>query len=112
MPTVFEVFQPTAYTYLSVKRDSIAGTIIDSQTDAEGIFKLRSGTVAGGTQGTMQGSATLHIKPTEPFASDDLVGNGIRCGRDYEIVGQTAGHNYQTGIIEHYQLTLNPTEYS
>lgn len=114
--TVFDVFDLTDYTFLEISRGSVAGNTITSQTAAEGVFKLRSGMVVASNQGTRQSASTLHIRPGESFIAannGNLVGHGIRCqGKDYAITGQPGGQNYQSGVLEHYRLALDASDFS
>lgn len=87
-PTVFDVFDLSAYTFLELSRSGIKGNTIVNSTAAEGIFKLRGGFLrAQNSENTEQG-ATLHIRPTESFVEA------------------------HTPNREHYTLTLNPTDFS
>ena len=116
MTTVFDVFDLSPYTFLEISRGTVAGDMITSQTQADGVFKLRTGFVSADNQETRQSDATLHIKPSESFLAindGNLVGHGIRVqGKDYEITGITGGDNYDNGIREHYRATLGATDYS
>ena len=107
MDTVFTVFQPTPYQFLTISRGGVAGDGIIATTDAEGVFKLRNGMNVSDDQETKTSDATLHIKPTETFVSTGLTGHGIRVkGRTYEIIGTTEGMNFDTNEVEHYRCTL------
>lgn len=113
MATVFDLFTHTTYTFLEVSRGGVYGNVITSSQNAEGVFKLRNEMVMVNNQEVRQSAATLHVKPTESFMTNKVVGHGIRCmGQDYEIIGQTGGMNYDTGEMEHYTLTLQVTDYS
>lgn len=113
MTTVFDVFVNTPYTFLRVSRGGVYGNVITMSIDAQGVFKLRNGMVQANNQESRQSDATLHIRPSETFAAEDIVGQGIRHnGLDYEITGQTGGQNFDNGALEHYRLTLNRTDYS
>jgi hemin uptake protein HemP len=108
---VFDAFTTSTYTYLVISRGGVAGNVIESEIEAEGVFKLRSGMNVSSDQETKSSDATLHIKPDESFTPE--VGNGIRHdGQEYEIVGVTGGVNYDTGETEHYRATLQATEFS
>lgn len=113
---VFDVFDLTDYTFLQIARGGIAGNTIESETDAEGVFKLRSDMVRGENAETKESNATLHVRPTEPFLAaldNNLVGHGIAVfQKTYEVIGQTGGMNFDTGTMEHYTLTLQETEFS
>jgi len=113
---VFQTFANTSYDFLTIVRGTVAGDTITSTTQAYGVFKLRTGMNSGENAETRQSDATLHIRPTEPFIaanSGNLVGHGIRVeGKDYVIVGQTAGDNFDTGVREHIRVTLNAEDFS
>lgn len=110
--SVFDVFNQVDYTYLTISRGGVAGNTITSQISAKGVFKLSTGFLRG-VQEQKQADARLHIKPSESFADDDLIGQGIRVNnQDYVIVSQTRGDNRHVGITEHYTLTLQETDWS
>lgn len=112
MNTVFDHFTSTPYTFLELSRGGVLGDTIKSQTQAMGIFKERDGRVQfNANSDTVDSSATLHVKPSEPFVaslSDNLVGHGVsHQGQDYLITGQTTGRGGDNfDVIEHYRLTL------
>lgn len=111
--TVFDVFEEQEYTFLEVSRGEVYGNRILNEIDALGVFKLRNEQVMVNNQELRQSAATLHIHPEDSFVNDNMVGQGIRVGsQDYEIIGQTGGHNYDTGELEHYRLTLQNSDYS
>lgn len=111
--TVFDVFDLTDYQYLTVSRGGVYGNTITASATAQGVFKLRNEMIMTNNQELKQSAATLHVRPSESFASGDMVGNGIRCqGQDYEIIGQTGGDNYHDGDREHYTLSLQVTDYA
>lgn len=113
MESVFDVFDLTPYTFLEVSRGGVYGNVIIDQFEAEGVFKLRNEKIQVNNQEVRQSAATLHVRPSESFMSESVVGQGIHClGQDYEIIGQTGGMNYETGEMEHYTLTLQVTDYS
>ncbi len=113
---VFSHFTSTPYIFLELNRGGILGDTIKSQTLADGIFKERDGRVEFNQSLTTEdSSATLHVKPSEPFVaslSENLVGHGIRHqGQDYLIIGQTTGRGgVDFGTVEHYHLTLRREE--
>lgn len=112
---VFDAFPErlTAYQFLSISRGGVYGNVITASYNAEGVFKLRNEQIMVNNQELKQSAATLHIRPSETFASNDMVGQGIRVeGQDYEIIGQTGGDNYASGEREHYRLTLQNSDYS
>lgn len=112
---VFEAFPErlTAYQFLSISRGGVYGNVITASYNAEGVFKLRNEQIMVNNQELKQSAATLHIRPSEAFASNDMVGQGIRVeGQDYEIIGQTGGDNYANGEREHYRLALQNSDYS
>lgn len=113
---VFDVFDLTSYTFHQLSRGGITGNSVVGSYQALGVFKLRSGLVTNANSENLESGATLHVKPTESFVealNGKLIGHGITCqDRDYEIVGSTGGKDYHEGDLEHYRLTLNPTDYS
>lgn len=113
---VFEAFETIPYTFLLLNRGGITGNTIRVQYPATGVFKLRSQKIQTDNTETKDSNATLHIRPTEEFLSateNNLVGHGVRIeGRDYEIIGQTGGMNFHTGVMEHYTATLQEADYS
>ena len=113
MDTVFDVFEVTPYTFLSVLRGGVYGNVITSTVEATGVFKLRNDKVVDNNQELRQSAATLHVRPEEPFMTSLVVGQGIVVeGQEYEIIGQTGGKNYDNGVMEHYTLTLQNADYS
>ncbi len=114
MSTVFDVFVNSPYTFLELKRGGVYGNTIENSYDAIGVFKLRTGMVTSNNQETRDSDATLHIKPDESFlAVGSLVGHGIRAeGREFEIIGETGGRNFDNGELEHYRVTLKITDLS
>lgn len=112
---VFDAFPErlTAYQFLNITRGGVYGNVISATYNAEGVFKLRNEMVQINNQELRQSAATLHIRPDETFANNNLVGNGIRVeGQDYEIIGQTGGDDYANGDREHYTLTLQNTSFA
>lgn len=112
---VFQAFPELLreYQFLEVSRGGVYGNVITATHTSNGIFKLRNEQVMVNNQELKQSAATLHIRPDETFASNDMVGQGIRVeGQDYEIIGQTGGDNYANGVREHYRLTLQNSDYS
>lgn len=111
--TVFDLFEEVPYNYLEISRGGVYGNRILSSTPAMGVFKLRNEQVMVNNQELRQSAATLHIRPSEAFANDNMVGQGIsQGGIDYVIIGQTGGFNFDTGELEHYRLTLQNADYS
>lgn len=112
---VFDVFDLTDYTFLEISRGGVEGNMIVSQTTTTGVFKLRSQMVRGENSETKESNATLHIRPDESFlltTDNNLVGHGVIVnGKDYEIVGQTGGQNFDNGILEHYTATLQEADF-
>ena len=112
MDTVFDLFVSVPYTFLEISRGGVAGDTIVNTVDADGVFKLRDGMNVNNDQETKSSDATLHIRPTESFVSTGLVGHGIAVnGRTYEIIGRTEGMNFDTGVVEHYRVTLQEREF-
>lgn len=114
--TVFDVFVSVPYTFLIVNRGGVYGNVITSEIAATGVFKLRDGMIMLNNQESRQSDATLHVRPSESFIATvggDMVGHGIRKdGQDYEVLAQTGGDNFDTGVREHYRLTLQRTDYA
>ena len=112
MTTVFDLFGSDDYKYLVTESSSIAGDVIKSATAHKGIFKLRDGMVEGERE-LRTSDATLHVHPQDYTNAKDLVGNGIlHNGVFYEIVGCTAGTNFNTHTVEFYRLTLQVKKYT
>lgn len=113
MDTVFDLFEEMPFALLEVSRGGVYGNVVTETHQSTGVFKLRNEMVQLNNQELRQSAATLHIRPEEPFASSDLVGQGVRVDDvDYEIIGQTGGRNYDTGELEHYRLTLQKTDFA
>lgn len=110
---IFDIFALTDYTFLQLDSKSGGNQIVE-EYEASGVVKLRDGMIQTDNMETLDSSSTIHIKPTEPFASDldgDLVGHGIRVVKDgkesvYRIEGQVEGFDYDTGELEFYKVTL------
>lgn len=113
---VFSAFANTNYVFLQIARGGVRGNTIEAQFNATGVFKLRSDLVRGENSETKDSNATLHVRPTESFLAandNNLIGHGVRVnGKDYEVIGQTGGMNYQTGVLEHYTATLQESDFS
>ncbi len=112
---VFDAFPErlTAYQFLSISRGGVYGNVITASYEAQGVFKLRNEQIMVNNQELKQSAATLHIRPSEAFANNDVVGQGIRVeGQDYEIIGQTGGDNYANGEREHYRLVLQNSDFA
>lgn len=113
MDTVFSLFEEIPYEFLEVSRGGVYGNRITESHNAYGVFKLRNEMVQVNNQELRQSAATLHVHPDESFITDNSVGQGVRVdGQDYEVIGQTGGRNFDTGVLEHYRLTLQATDYS
>lgn len=114
--TVFDVFEEIQYQFCQLLRGGVEGNSVVFAQPAWGVFKFRSNLVVGESTETKESNSTLHIRPTETFlATHDnyLEGQGVRVdGKDYEIVGQTTGRNFDNGTIEHYTLTLQETNFA
>lgn len=109
MSDIFSTFKTTPYTFLVLGQGGVYGNTSIQEYAAEGVFKLRRGLTQGVNVQNPTSTATLHIKPLEGFLDglDDLIGNGVRVdGKDYRIVGQTDGMNFDTNVLEHITLTL------
>lgn len=112
MMTVFDCFGSDDYKYLVTGSSTIQGDVILSATPLKGIFKLRDGMVEGDRE-LRTSDATLHVHPEDFEHPEALVGNGILYqGVFYEIVGCTAGTNFNTHTVEFYRLTLEVKKYA
>lgn len=113
---VFDVFQSVPYTFLQISRGGRNGNVILEETEATGVFKLRDGIAMQSNQETRESTASLHVRPTESFLAtvgNNMVGHGIRVDdQDYSVIEQTGGDNFDTGVREHYRLTLQRADYS
>lgn len=110
--TVFDLFGSVSYKYLVTSHSTINGDVIQSAATHQGIFKLRDGMVEGERE-LRTSDATLHVHPQDFETPEDLVGNGILYnGVFYEIVGSTAGTNFNTHTVEFYRLTLEVHKYA
>lgn len=112
MASVFDLFGSDSYKYLVTESSTIAGDVIKSATTHQGIFKLRDGMTEGERE-LRTSAATLHVHPQDYEHPEQLVGNGILYkGVFYEIVGSTAGTNFNTHTVEFYRLTLQVKKYA
>ena len=112
MGTVFNYFGSVDYYYLITGNSTVKGDVILSAEEHSGIFKLRDGMVEGDRE-LRTSSATLHVHPEDYENPEELVGNGILYdGVFYEIIGCTAGTNFDTHEVEHYRLTLQVKKYA
>ena len=112
MGTVFDYFGSVDYKYLETGSSTVNGDVILSATEHQGIFKERNGMVEGDRE-LRTSDATLHVHPEDYEHPESLVGNGIlHNGVFYEIVGMTAGTNFDTHEVEHYRLTLEVKKYA
>lgn len=114
-PTVFDLFSQVEMEYLTVKQGGVLGDTVEVEKTINGIFKNRAGETSQNGMELHTSSATAHVHPEDfNIASvQDLVGHGIRYGGvDYEIVGATAGTNFDNHKVEHYTLTLQVANYA
>lgn len=112
MMTVFDCFGSVEYKYLLIGSSTVQGDVILSAETHSGIFKLRDGMVQGDRE-LKTSRATLHVHPEDFEDPESLVGNGILVGGVfYGIIGCTAGTNFDTHEVEHYQLTLEVKKYA
>lgn len=86
-----------------------------SETEANGIVKLRDGMLQTDNMEQRQATSTIHIRPTEPFIATlggDMVGHGVRVEKDnheateYRIESQVEGYDFDSGQVEFYLVTL------
>jgi hypothetical protein len=115
---VFDAFPNalTTYTFLELVRGTPVGDRIVATTEAQGIFKHRTDLVLSDNQESRESSSRLKIRPSESFVSafnGNLKGHGIRIeDRDYVILDQTGGDNYEAGIREHISVILQAADFS
>lgn len=111
---MFNLFNTNAYKFLILEKELI-GSVATTEYNAEGVIKFRDGVVTGDGAETFESTATLHIKPNEPFIAllkGNLLGNGVRIEdeagetEDYKIIGQSIGKDFDTGNVEFYKVTL------
>lgn len=115
MATVFDVFKSVSYDYLTVERSNIRGNVIVGSTTHTGVFKEKGGMIQSGDMELAEASPTLHVRPSDfdVASCQEFVGNAVRVnGQTYNIEGATTGTNFDTGVIEHYTLTLAPMVFS
>lgn len=108
--TVFDVFQVTNYTFQLLSQGGIKGNQVVQEYECTGVFKEREDMVVNSNLETQEADATLHVRPDESFLAvinNYMIGHGIQVnGRDYRVIGQTGGDNYDNNVREHYRLTL------
>lgn len=117
---VFDLFSEVDYTFLKVSRGGVYGNVIQETFDAVGVADIDEGMISSNNQESYQSSSLLYVHPDEGYMSSitvdgkvNLVGNGVRIdGKDYQISGMGIGKNQDDGTIEHYELTLDNTDYS
>ena len=110
--TVFDAFKQIDYDYLTISRGNVYGNRIVESTPLRGIFKLRSGMTQDDNRELSQSDATLHAHPEDFVDVDEIVGNGVSYdGESYQIVGVTAGKNFETNLVEHLTFTLEKANY-
>lgn len=115
MTTVFDVFSETPYKFLEISQSTVRGDMVTEERRLMGIFKNKHGTVQSGNMESVDSTSTLHVHPSDfpEFSCDDFIGQGVEVGGvDYRIQGATAGTNFDTGVIEHYRLTLQQANFS
>lgn len=112
---VFDVFDLSDYTFYKLARGGVTGNTIVNSFNSNGVFKERRTLVVGDTTETKENNTTLHIRSTESFLAEvnnDCIGHGIYCqGKQYEVIEQTGGKNFDNGVMEHYTLTLQESEF-
>lgn len=114
MATVFSVFKSVPYTYLEISRGTVYGNRITSQRELMGVFKERDAMKLAGNVENYQSDARLHVKPRDFKVNSckELVGNGILVnGQFYSIRNASAGTDFDTGIIAHYRLDLELSDF-
>lgn len=105
----FDLFTTTDYTFLQLESKS-GGNIVVAETVANGIVKLRDGMTQADNVEAFASTATVHIRPTEPFVASlngNLIGHGIRHDSvDYRIEGQVEGYDFDLGKLTFIKVTL------
>lgn len=102
---MFQLFTNTPYVFLLVEQ-TVEGNEVTSETPAMGVFKLRTSMEQYDNMEQYDGDASIHIKPSESFASN-LLGNGIRVGdEEYRIINVVEGKDFDTGQVEFYRAIL------
>lgn len=112
VPTVFDVFSEVDMDLLAIKQGGVLGDTVEVLKTIKGVFKERSGQTSSNGMEAYTSSATAHVHPEDFVNGQELVGQGIRYGGvDYQIVGVTAGTNFENHKVEHYTLTLQVAKY-
>lgn len=111
---IFDLFDLTDYTFLQLESKTGGNQIVE-EWEAKGIVKLRDGMVQADNVEAYLSSASVHIRPDEPFVAaldGNLVGHGIRVAKDdyttaeYRIEGQSEGRDYDNGNLDFIRVTL------
>lgn len=111
MASPFNLFTTTSYTFQQLE-SGIAGNSVTAEWEATGVLKHRDGMVQTANSEAYDSSATLHVRPSEPFIATlgghmKLVGQGVQAGDDtYRITGVREGKDFDTGVVEFYLCTL------
>lgn len=110
---VFQLFDTTDYAFLQLQSKTGGNTIVE-EWEANGVVKLRDGMVQVDNVESYESSATIHIRPDEPFIAlleGNLAGHGIRATKgsqtaEYRITGQVEGYDFDTNTLEFIKVTL------
>jgi len=111
---VFTMFTTSDYTFLELDSKA-SGNVIIQEYNTNGIVKLRDGMIQTDNVEAYESTASVHIRPSEPFIASldgNLVGHGIRIQKDangpqeYRIEGQVEGYDYNIGKLEFIRVTL------
>jgi hypothetical protein len=114
VPTIFDLFQTTDYTFLQLD-SGVGGNKIVEEYEANGVVKLRDGMVQEDNVEAFESTSTVHIRPSEPFVATlggNMVGHGVRVEKDnhepenYRIIGQVEGYDFDLGQLDFYRVTL------
>jgi hypothetical protein len=108
--SVFTNFFNEPYTFLEVERKT-QGTVVINKYEATGVFKLRQGMTEADSLESETSDATLRVKPTEPFASKNMVGQCVQIDRgqgvdEYRVLSQVEGYDYDQRRMDFYLLEL------
>jgi hypothetical protein len=107
--SVFANFATQPYKFLKLI-STANGFKVEEEYQAQGIFKLRAGKTQSDNMETATSDAVIKVKPSEPFASESMVGHGIAITEQsevtYRIEGQSTGIEHDTNRIDFYNLSL------
>lgn len=108
--SVFTNFPSDPYIFLEVERTA-QGTLVKEEYTANGIFKLRDGMTEADSLESETSDATLRVRPDEPFAANNMVGQCVRIQREqgeeeYRILSQVEGYDHDLEVMDFWLLEL------